>query len=121
MLIVKNIKVMSACEHHFVPFIGEAFVAYIPNNKVIWLSKINRIVDFYSRKPQVQERLTEEIHADLVEKLGTEDVAILIRAKHYCVVMRWVEDINSSTTTSKMWWKFMDSSDVRKEFLELIK
>ena len=104
MLVVKNIKVMSACEHHFVPFIWQAFVAYIPREKVIGLSKINRIVNFFSRKPQVQERLTEEIYADLKEKLWTEDVAVMIKAKHYCVVMRWVEDINSSTVTSKMCW-----------------
>jgi len=121
MLVVKNIKVMSACEHHFVPFIGEAFVAYIPKDKVIWLSKINRIVNHYSRKPQVQERLTEEIYADLVEKLGTEDVAVMIKATHYCVVMRGVEDLNSNTTTSKMGWVFMDDADARKEFLELIR
>ena len=93
MLVVKNIKVMSACEHHFVPFIWEAFVAYIPKKKVIWLSKINRIVDFYSRKPQVQERLTEEIYKDLSEKLWTKNVAVMINAKHYCVAMRWVEDV----------------------------
>lgn len=121
MLIVKNIKIMSACEHHFVPFIWQAFIAYIPKKKVIWLSKINRIVDFYSRKPQVQERLTEEIYRDLVEKLWTEDIAIMINAVHYCVVMRWVEDINSNTTTSKMGWVFLQDNNARKEFLSLCK
>lgn len=121
MLIVKNIKIMSACEHHFVPFIWQAFIAYIPKRKVIWLSKINRIVDFYSRKPQVQERLTEEIYRDLVEKLWTEDIAIMINAVHYCVVMRWVEDINSNTTTSKMGWVFLQDNNARKEFLSLCK
>jgi len=119
MLVVKNIKVMSACEHHFVPFIWEAFIAYIPKKKVIWLSKINRIVDFYSRKPQVQERLTEEIYKDLSEKLWTKNVAVMINAKHYCVAMRWVEDVNSSTTTNKMGWVFMKDQNARKEFLSL--
>jgi len=117
MLTVKHIKVMSACEHHFVPFVWEATVSYIPNDKVIWLSKINRVVDFYSRKPQVQERLTEEIHNKLVELLWTEDVAISITAKHYCVIMRWVEDVNSETTTNKLWWVFMVDSSARQEFL----
>lgn len=120
MVTVKNIKVMSICEHHFAPFIWEAFIAYIPKDRIIWLSKINRIVDYFARKPQVQERLTEEVFEYLKEKLNTENIAILINAKHLCVAMRWIQDLNSNTTTTKLWWIFMNN-EARNEFLALIK
>ena len=99
MLVEKDISFFSNCEHHFVPIVGKAHVAYISSGKVIGLSKINRIVQYYAKRPQVQERLTEQIALDLKETLGTEDVAVIIDAKHMCVSMRGVEDINSSTVT----------------------
>ncbi len=120
MLIEKDIKVHSTCEHHFVPIIWKAHIAYFPNKKVIWLSKINRIVDFYARKPQIQERMTEEIHSKLCEILETEDVAVLIDAKHFCVITRGIKDINSSTITSKFSGCF-EKKEIKKEFLDLIK
>lgn len=120
MLVERDIKVQSVCEHHFVPIIGVAHVAYIPKDKVIGLSKLNRIVDFFCRKPQVQERLTEEIHEFLCKVLDTENVAVIVDAKHYCVIMRGIKDINSSTVTSKMGGVFEDT-EARKELLSLIK
>lgn len=117
MLVVKDIKVQSHCEHHFVPFLGKAHVAYIPNGRVVWLSKINRIVDFYCRMPQVQERLTELIHDKLCEVLGTKDVAVVIEAKHLCVSMRGVKDTDSSTVSTKLGGSFKEKLAVRNEFL----
>lgn len=119
MLVEKNITLQSVCEHHFVPIIGKAHVAYISNGKVIGLSKINRIVKYFSQRPQVQERLTIEIAGCLCETLGTKDVAVLIEAKHYCVSMRGIQDTQSSTTTSEYRGKFM-KEDVRKEFLQYL-
>lgn len=116
MLVEKNIKVHSYCEHHFVPIVGKAHVAYISNGKVIGLSKINRIVDYYARRPQVQERLTEEIAEELKKSLNTEDVAIVIEADHMCVTMRGIKDQDSSTTTSSFHGKFRDTQ-YRNEFL----
>lgn len=118
-LLEKNIKVMSVCEHHILPIVGYAHVAYIPKDKVIGLSKLNRIVDFFSRKPQVQERLTEEIHARFCKELETEDVAVIIDAKHYCVILRGIQDMNSSTVTSKLSGAFK-SDATRKELMDLI-
>lgn len=116
MLVEKNIKVHSYCEHHFVPIIGKAHVAYISNGKVIGLSKINRIVDYFAKRPQVQERLTEQIAQELKYVLQTEDVAVLIEAEHMCVAMRGIKDSESSTTTSSFHGKFLER-DYRNEFL----
>ncbi len=99
MVIEKDIRVRSVCEHHFVPIIGVAHVAYIPCDRVVGLSKLNRIVDYFSRRPQVQERLTQQIAAFLQEKLETPDVAVVIDAKHYCVSMRGIQDEASRTIT----------------------
>jgi GTP cyclohydrolase I len=119
MLIEKNIKVHSFCEHHFVPIIGKAHVAYISNGKVIGLSKINRIVDFYSRRPQVQERLTVQIAEEIKKALQTEDVAVAITADHMCVILRGIKDQDSSTYTSSFHGKFKEK-EYRKEFLDQI-
>lgn len=120
MLVERDIKCHSLCEHHFQPIIGFAHIAYIPKDKVIGLSKLNRIVDFYSRKPQVQERLTQEIHAKLVLELGTDDVAVVIDAEHMCVKLRGIQDQTSSTVTSKLSGKFMQP-EVRQEFFNIVK
>lgn len=120
MVLERDIKVQSVCEHHFVPIVGVAHVAYIPNKRVVGLSKLNRVVDYYSRRPQVQERLTEDIYRHLSEVLETDNIAVIIDAKHYCVIMRGIKDINSSTVTSKMGGVFEDS-EARKELLSLIK
>lgn len=121
MLVEKNISFYSNCEHHFVPIIGKAHVAYISNGKVIGLSKLNRLVQYYAKRPQVQERLTVQIAKELQAALGTEDVAIVIDAKHLCVASRGVEDDTSSTITAFYGGKFKE--DKRKEeflrYLEL--
>lgn len=119
MVVEKNVKVMSNCEHHFVTIDGVATIAYIPGKKVIGLSKINRIVDFFARRPQVQERLTNQIWHTLSFILDTEDVAIYIDAVHFCVRSRGVEDANSSTVTSKLGGVFMHSADTRAEFMAI--
>ncbi|MCS7004007.1 MAG: GTP cyclohydrolase I FolE [Cytophagales bacterium] len=119
MLVEKDITFYSNCEHHFVPIIGKAHVAYISNGKVIGLSKINRIVQYYAKRPQVQERLTVQIAQDLKKTLQTEDVAVVIDAKHLCVSMRGVEDINSSTVTAYYSGKFQEES-YKNEFLQYI-
>jgi len=119
MLVEKDIKVHSYCEHHFVPIIGKAHIAYISNGQVIGLSKINRIVEYFSKRPQVQERLTEQIADDLKKVLKTENVAILIEAEHMCVAMRGVKDYGSSTTTSSYYGKFLET-DTRNEFLKYV-
>lgn len=119
MVMERNIQVYSNCEHHFLPIIGGATVAYIPNKKVLGLSKLNRIVDFFSRRPQIQERLTEQIHATLSFILDTEDVAVVIDAEHMCVKLRGVEDACSDTVTSKLSGKFRDGS-MRAEFFQLM-
>lgn len=120
MLIEKNITVYSYCEHHFVPIIGKAHVAYYSSGKVIGLSKINRIVHYYCKKPQVQERLTEQIAGALKEALDTEDVAVVIDAAHLCVASRGVGDVNSTTVTSHYSGRFK-SEETRREFLSFIK
>jgi GTP cyclohydrolase IA len=116
MLVERDIKVHSFCEHHFVPIIGKAHVAYIPGEHVIGLSKLNRIVDYYARRPQVQERLTEQIAAELKDALKTEDVAVMIEADHMCVIMRGVKDEGSSTTTASYHGQFLEK-EVRNEFI----
>ncbi len=120
MLVEKGIRVQSFCEHHFLPIYGVAHVAYIPGDKVIGLSKLNRIVDYYARRPQVQERLTQQIALELQNTLQTKDVAVYIDAKHMCVQARGVEHQNSSTVTSSYNGRFLNES-VRSEFLNAIK
>lgn len=120
MLVEKNITLYSTCEHHLLPIVGKAHVAYISNGKVIGLSKMNRIVDYYAKRPQVQERLTMQIVQELQKALGTQDVACVIDAKHLCVNSRGIRDIDSSTVTSEFGGKFKDPN-VRKEFLNYIK
>lgn len=119
MLVEKNITLYSNCEHHFVPIIGKVHVAYISSGQVIGLSKINRIVQYYAQRPQVQERLTKQIANELKTVLGTDDVAVVIDAHHLCVSSRGVTDVNSSTVTAEYTGKFNDQ-DVRKEFLSYI-
>ena len=120
MLVEKNIQVYSTCEHHFLPIIGSAHVAYISNGTVIGLSKINRIVQYYSKRPQVQERLVVQIVKALKEALNTEDVAVLIEGKHLCVSSRGIEDTSSSTITAEYGGVFKDPL-VRNEFLTYVR
>ena len=120
MLVEKNITVYSTCEHHLLPIVGRAHVAYISSGKVIGLSKMNRIVDYFAKRPQVQERLTMQIVQELQKTLNTEDVACVIDAKHLCVNSRGIRDIESSTVTSEFGGKFKDDK-VRREFLDYIK
>jgi len=119
MLIEKNIGVYSTCEHHLLPIIGKAHIAYISTGTVIGLSKLNRIVRHYAKRPQVQERMTKQIVEDLKQVLHTEDVACIIDAKHFCVITRGIEDVNSSTITAEFGGKFKNS-EVKKEFLDLL-
>ena len=120
MLVEKNITVNSTCEHHLLPIIGIAHVAYISKGKVVGLSKINRIVDYYSRRPQVQERLTLQVVNELKKILNTDDVACVIDAKHLCVNLRGIRDIQSSTVTTEFSGKFKEK-EIKKEFLDYIK
>jgi len=120
MVIVDNIKVSSTCEHHFQPIDWFCHIAYIPNKKVLWLSKFSRIVKYFCKRPQIQERLTEQIHTDLCKILETDDVAIIVKAKHFCMIARGVEEQNCWTTTSKMWGAFLNS-ETRAEFYNLLK
>lgn len=120
MLVEKDITVKSFCEHHFVPIVGRAQVAYKPNGKVIGLSKINRIVQHFAKRPQVQERLTVQIANELKRVLRTEDVAVLIDARHKCVSLRGVEDDASSTITSSFHGDFLNDTS-RREFLTYLK
>lgn len=119
MLVEKDILFYSNCEHHFVPIIGKAHVAYISKGKVVGLSKINRIVQFYAKRPQVQERLTMQIANDLQEALQTDDIAVVIEAKHLCVSSRGVQDVSSSTTTSEFKGKFLNEA-TKAEFLKYL-
>lgn len=119
MLVEKNITLYSTCEHHFLPIIGRAHIGYISNGTVVGLSKMNRIVDYYAKRPQVQERLTLQIVKELQEVLGTPDVACVIDAKHLCVNSRGIRDIESSTVTSEYGGQFSDP-DVRRDFLTYI-
>jgi GTP cyclohydrolase I len=120
MLVEKNIVVYSTCEHHLLPIIGRAHVAYISKGSVIGLSKMNRIVEYYSKRPQVQERLTMQIVQELQMALGTDDVACVIDAKHLCVNSRGIKDIESSTVTSEFGGKFKNL-ETKREFLDYIK
>ncbi|MCK0108855.1 GTP cyclohydrolase I FolE [Flavobacteriaceae bacterium S0825] len=120
MLVEKNITVYSTCEHHLLPIVGKAHVAYISNGTVVGLSKMNRIVDYFSKRPQVQERLTIQIVEELQKVLNTKDVACVIDAKHLCVNSRGIRDTESSTVTSEFGGKFK-SKKTRREFLDYIK
>ena len=118
MVLVQDIEVLSVCEHHFQTIHGLATVAYIPNHKVLGLSKINRVVQFFSRRPQVQERLTKQIADCLQFVLGSEHVAVHINARHYCVIARGVQDNNSSTSTADLRGHFKSKPETRLEFLK---
>ncbi|PKH51618.1 GTP cyclohydrolase I FolE [Tenacibaculum sp. Bg11-29] len=120
MLVEKNIVVYSTCEHHLLPIVGRAHVAYISDGKVIGLSKMNRIVEYFSKRPQVQERLTMQIVQAMQEALGTDDVACVIDAKHLCVNSRGIKDIESSTVTAEFGGKFKEK-DTKREFLDYLK
>ena len=120
MLVERNITLHSTCEHHFVPILGVCHVAYFATGKVVGLSKLNRIVKYYAKRPQVQERLTEQIAAELKRSLQTEDVAVYIDAEHLCVKTRGIEDCASSTVTSHYSGRFKDAG-VRSEFLSAIR
>ena len=119
MLVEKNITLYSTCEHHLLPIVGRAHVAYISKGTVVGLSKMNRIVDYYAKRPQVQERLNIQIVKELQNVLGTEDVACVIDAKHLCVNSRGIRDIESSTVTAEYGGKFKENA-LRKEFLDYI-
>ena len=120
MLVEKDIVVYSTCEHHFLPIVGRAHVGYISKGKVIGLSKMNRIVEYYAKRPQVQERLTMQIVKAMQEALGTDDVACIIDAKHLCVNSRGIKDIESSTVTAEYGGAFKDNEQSRKEFISYI-
>lgn len=119
MVIEKNVTVQSNCEHHFIVIDGFAHVAYIPKDKILGLSKMNRLVEYFSKRPQIQERLTEQIYYALEYLLETSNIAVVIDAKHYCVKSRGVEDEGSQTVTSKMGGEFKTNSEVRREFFEM--
>ena len=120
MLVEKDIVVYSTCEHHFLPIVGRAHVGYISKGKVIGLSKMNRIVEYYAKRPQVQERLTMQIVKAMQDALGTDDVACIIDAKHLCVNSRGIKDIESSTVTAEYGGAFKDNEQLRKEFIAYI-
>ena len=120
MLVEKNITVYSTCEHHLLPIVGKAHIAYISSGTVIGLSKMNRIVDYYAKRPQVQERMNIQIVRELQRALNTEDVACVIDAKHLCVNSRGIRDVDSSTITSEYGGRFKEEA-VRREFLDYIK
>ncbi|MBJ6142639.1 GTP cyclohydrolase I FolE [Hymenobacter sp. BT559] len=120
LLVERDITVFSCCEHHFVPIIGKAHVAYLPGKHVVGLSKLNRVVQYYARRPQVQERLTRQVAEHLRHSLGTPDVAVLIEADHLCVMSRGVNDTSSSTLTSEYGGRFQEDAQLRAEFLRQI-
>jgi GTP cyclohydrolase I len=120
MLVEKNITVYSTCEHHLLPIVGRAHIAYISKGTVVGLSKMNRVVDYYAKRPQVQERLTIQVVRELQKVLGTDDVACVIDAKHLCVNSRGIRDVESSTVTAEFGGKFKNEK-TRSEFLDYIK
>lgn len=121
MVIVKDVEFYSLCEHHMLPFFGRAHVGYLPQNRVIGLSKIARVVDVFARRLQVQERLTTQIASGLLDVLNAHGVAVVLEASHFCMVMRGVQKQNSKTVTSSMLGAFRDDSRSRSEFMELIR
>ena len=120
MVLVRDIEVYSLCEHHMLPFVGRAHVAYIPNGRIVGLSKIPRVVDVFARRLQVQERLTNQVRDAIDRVLQPEGVAVVIEARHYCMMMRGAEKQNSMTTTSAMSGVFLDHDNTRAEFMRLI-
>ena len=120
MVVERNVNVQSNCEHHFVIIDGLATVGYIPKTKVLGLSKINRVVEYFSKRPQIQERLTEQIYHALQYILDTDDIGVVIHAQHYCVKSRGVEDTGSSTVTSKLGGVFKADPSVRAEFMRMV-
>jgi len=120
MVLVKNIELYSMCEHHMLPFYGKAHIAYIPNGHITGLSKLARVVDVYARRLQVQERMTDQILQALIEALNPIGVAVVIEAKHLCMMMRGVQKQNSSTTTSAFSGEFESNTKTRNEFLKLV-
>jgi len=121
MVLVRDIEMYSMCEHHLLPFIGRCHVAYLPGKKILGLSKVARLVDFYARRLQVQERLTKQIAETLMERLDAAGVAVVIEAQHLCMMMRGVEKQNSVMTTSCLLGTFRDNAGTRSEFLSLIR
>ena len=121
MVIVKDVEMFSLCEHHMLPFFGKVHIAYIPNGKVIGLSKIPRLVDMYARRLQVQERLTTQIADTINDKIHPRGVAVVIEAQHLCMIMRGVEKQNSVAVTSSMLGAFKDNQNTRNEFLNLVR
>lgn len=119
MLVEKNISIASSCEHHFLPIVGKAHVGYISSGKVIGLSKINRIVDYFARRPQVQERMTVQIYHELREVLDTDDVIVVVEASHMCVSTRGINDKASTTTTLEYGGKFLNPT-IRSDFFQLL-
>jgi len=120
MVVVKDIEVYSLCEHHLLPFFGKCHVAYLPNKKVVGLSKIARLVNMYARRLQIQERLTNQIATTIQEQLKPQGVGVIIEARHLCMVMRGVEKQNSAAVTSAMLGAFRDNKQTRDEFLALV-
>ncbi|HVB56040.1 MAG TPA: GTP cyclohydrolase I FolE [Candidatus Acidoferrales bacterium] len=121
MVVVKDIEIYSLCEHHLLPFFGKCHVAYIPDKKVVGLSKIARLVNMYARRLQIQERLTSQIAKALEEKLSPQGVGVIIEARHLCMVMRGVEKQNSMAVSSAMLGVFRDNKQTRDEFLSLVR
>jgi len=120
MVVERNVSVQSNCEHHFVVIDGLATVGYIPKQKVLGLSKINRVVEYFSKRPQIQERLTEQVYHALQYILETDDIGVVINAQHYCVKSRGVEDTGSSTVTSRLGGVFRSDPSVRTEFMNIV-
>lgn len=120
MVIVKDIEMFSLCEHHLLPFFGKCHVAYVPDKKVVGLSKIPRLVDMFARRLQIQERLTQQIAETLQERIGPQGVGVVVEARHLCMMMRGVEKQHSQTVTSAMLGVFRDQQQTREEFLSLV-
>jgi len=119
-VMVGPIEIKSTCAHHFMPFVWSCRIWYIPDKKLVWLSKFSRIVDHFARKPQTQELLVEEISNFLIQKLQTQNIAVLIKAEHFCMKVRWVEEPCCNTATASMNWSFLKSKNTRQEFYKLI-